>query len=202
MSKALQVSHDERLRMLGTNVRATVDRIVSVWDRATDADKERGALWYADAGVITEALSAQTGYPREAVAAVIAHLSPRTTWTRNVAGATALVYGQEAAGCMGANVSRAMRALASPDPLGTLNGPKVRRFALNILGDREAVTVDVWAIRVAFGERFDDPEKILARVGVYEAVEHAYQVAARRVGCDPVTMQATTWIVARGGRAE
>ncbi|MEU7570313.1 hypothetical protein [Micromonospora sp. NPDC049240] len=195
------MSHDERLRTLGTNVRATVDRIVSVWGRATDADKERGALWYADAGVITEALSAQTGYSREAVAAVIAHLSPRTRWARNIAGATALVYGQEPAGCIGMNVQRARRALMSPDPLGTLNGPKVRRFAANILGDRDAVTVDVWAMRVACGDRFDDLELILGRVGVYEAVEHAYQVSARRIGCDPVTVQATTWIVVRNGRA-
>jgi hypothetical protein len=62
------------------------------------------------------------------------------------------------------------------------------------------VTVDVWAARVAFGPR-DDAEQVLSRVGVYDAVERAYQIAAQRLGVDPVTVQATTWIVARGGRA-
>jgi hypothetical protein len=36
---------------------------------------------------------------------------------------------------------------------------------------------------------------------VYPAIEHAYRVAAERVGVDPTTMQATTWVVARNGRA-
>jgi hypothetical protein len=31
-------------------------------------------------------------------------------------------------------------------------------------------------------------------------VEHAYVLAGRRLGVDPVTVQATTWIVARNGR--
>lgn len=194
-------THDERLRNLGTSVRACADRIVATWDRATDADREAGARWYDEAEKLVGDLVTTTGYDRERVAAVISHMSPRTTWARNVAGATALLMGGEPTACIGANVDRARRALDSDDPIGTLGGPKTRRFALNILGDRESVTVDVWAVRVAFGKRFDDPEAALGRAGVYEAVEYAYQVAARRVGVDPVTMQATTWIVARNGRA-
>jgi hypothetical protein len=200
MSKAV-VTHDERLRNLGTSVRACADRIVSTWERASDADRESGARWYDEAEKIVGDLVAETGRSREHIATVISHLSPRTTWARNVSGATTLLMGGEPAGCIGANVERARRALESADPLGTLGGPKTRRFALNILGDRDAVTVDVWAIRVAFGDRFEDPETVLRKVGVYEAVEHAYRVAAARVGVDPVTMQATTWIVARNGRA-
>ncbi|OKI45099.1 hypothetical protein A6A27_11815 [Micromonospora sp. CB01531] len=189
---------------IGTNTRACTDRIVRVWDMATPVDVARGAEWYADAGRICTEQAEATGYSRETVAAVISHLSPRTSWSRNVAGAISLLHGGDAAGCIGDNIKRARRALVSPTPLETFgpDAPKTRRFARNILGDRDQVTVDVWAARVAFGDRFDDPETVLGWVNVYDAVEHAYRLAAQRAGVDPTTMQATTWIVARNGRAD
>jgi hypothetical protein len=174
---------------------------VNTFRRATPADIAAGARWYADGEAFIERLAAQHGLTRETVGAVVSHLSPRTPWARNVEGAVNLLATGSAPGCMGENVKRARKALASDDPIGTLNGPKTRRFALNLLGDREAVTVDVWAARVALGDRADDYELILDRVGAYDAIEHAYRVAARRLGLDPVTVQATTWIVARNGRA-
>jgi len=194
-------SHNESLQRIGTTTRATVDRIVATFDRATASDVEAGASWYADAGSIADTLAGKAG-SREHAAAVIAHLSPRTTWSRNIAGAVSLLTDGSTAGCIGANVDRARAALQSDDPIGTLRGPKTRRFALNILGDRDAVTVDVWAARVAIGAVSDDPERDLSRVGVYDALEHAYRLAARRRGVDATTMQATTWIVARNGRAD
>lgn len=195
------LSHDERLQTIGESTRKVADRIVKMWNRATDADKEAGARWYAEGEAFIDELTVRSGKTRDQVAAVVAHLSPRTTWQRNLLGAQSLLLTDQAPGCIGANVDRARKALAADQPLGTLNGPKTSRFARNLLGDREAVTVDVWAARVALGAR-DDAELLLGRVGVYEAIEHAYRVAARRVGVDPVTMQATTWIVARNGRAD
>ena len=199
MSKRL--THNEVLQQrAGTSTRACVDRIVRTFKRATAADIEAGATWYGDGEVFVRDLAAQTGHDVETVATVVAHLSPRTTWQRNLYGATMLLTTGTAPTCIAANVDRARRALDSDDPRGTLNGPKTRRFAANLLGERDVVTVDVWAIRVALGNR-DDAEQVLSRVGVYDAVERAYQIAAQRLGVDAVTVQATTWIVARGGRA-
>jgi hypothetical protein len=196
------MSHTATLqRATGTTVRACADRIVRTYQRATDDDMTRGAAWYADGETIVHALSAESGYSPEHVAAVVSHLSPRTTWSRNVYGATMLVTTDTAPTCIRANVERARRALASDTPLDTFGGPKTRRFARNLLGDRSVVTVDVWAARVAFGDSVDNPEAALSRVGVYDAVEHAYRLAAARLGVDPVTVQATTWIVARNGRS-
>lgn len=195
------MSHTDTLRKAtGTTVRACADRIVATYGRATAEDRESGAAWYADGERIISDLSEQTGHTREHVAAVVSHLSPRTTWSRNVYGATMLVTTGTAPTCIGANVERARKALASDSPLDTFGGPKTRRFARNLLGDRTVVTVDVWAARVAFGDSVPNPEAALSRVGVYDAVEHAYRLAAARLGVDPVTVQATTWIVARNGR--
>jgi hypothetical protein len=208
---------DDVLTRVGAGgTRKTVDRIVKTWQRATPSDIEAGVNWYGrDAADLLDGLVNVGARSREHAAAVVAHLSPRTTWTRNVAGAYAMVSAYRkgeatsgeafaagrAARCMERNVTAALQALYSDDPLATLNGPKVKRFAWNLLGYREAVTVDVWAARVAIGETTDDPEKVLGWAGVYDAIEHAYRLAARRVGVDPTTMQATTWIVARNGRA-
>jgi hypothetical protein len=195
------MSHTSILRnATGTTVRACADRIVATYLRATPDQIADGAAWYADGESIITALSAESGYSVEHVAAVVSHLSPRTTWSRNVYGATMLVTTGTAPTCIGANVDRARRALESDAPLDTFGGPKTRRFARNLLGDRTVVTVDVWAARVAFGDVVDNPEQALSRVGVYDAVEHAYVLAAARLGVDPVSVQATTWIVARNGR--
>jgi len=194
-------SHTQTLvKATGTSVRACADRIVNTYNRATPADREAGRDWYGDGEAIIADLSDRSGLSREHVAAVVSHLSPRTSWSRNVYGATMLVTTGTAPTCIGANVDRARRSLESDTPLDTFGGPKTRRFARNLLGDRTFVTVDVWAARVAFGNSVPDPEKALSRKGVYDAVEHAYRLAAARLGVDPVTVQATTWIVARNGR--
>lgn len=192
---------DVRLReVAGTGVDATAERIVATFGRARPTDIDAGARWYADALAFIDRQAQLHGKSREQVAAVVAHLSPRTPWARTVEGVTALLATGRAPGHLKANVARATRALHATDPLGTLNGRKTSRFARNLLGDRDAVTVDVWAGRVALGERAN-LALILARVGAYEAIEHSYRVAAQRLGVDPATAQATTWVVARNGRA-
>lgn len=199
MAKTL--THNERLQTIGETTRAVTDRIVAMWKQAEPADVEAGAQWYPKAGAFVDALAASSGLTRYHVAAVVAHLSPRTTWKRNLEGATALLTTGSAPGCIGANVERARRAIDAAEPLKTINGPKTQAFAANILGDHDRATVDVWAVRIALGER-DDAEQVLSRVGMYAAIEYAYQLAAARVGVSTATVQAVTWVVARGGRAD
>lgn len=190
--------HNARLRKAGLpTVDTLTRRILAVFDRATAAQIESGATWYDEARELAFHLGRNSGHGLEHAAAVISHLSPRTTWTRNVAGAISLLtYGEQADGIIGANFERARDSLSFDRPEESFGGPKTLRFYLNIVGDTEAVTVDVWAARVAGVD-----ETLLPRVGVYDAIELAYQRAARRRGVEPTTMQATTWIVARNGRA-
>lgn len=192
------MTHDARVRdVAGTSVRAMADRIVRTYEQASAADIAAGAGWYADGERFVDDLAMQAGCSRETAAAVVAHLSPRTTWKRNKESAAALLLTGDAPVALRANVDRARVAMASPDPLATLNGPKTSRFARNLLGDRSVVTVDMWAVRVAMGGR-EDAEYLLTRAGVYDAVEHAYRCAADRLGVDAVAVQATTWVVVRG----
>lgn len=199
MARTLDRSPDASLRRIGFTFNTAVARILRTFDRATPSDIEAGATWYDAAGDLATDLGPRFG-GREYAAAVLAHLSPRTSWARNIAGAVAMAHGDTSdtvEGCMSANVKRARQALAAEDPETTFGGPKTLRFFRNIVGDHEAVTVDVWAARVV-----GVSEQDLGKVGVYDALEVAYQTAARRRGVSPATMQATTWVVARNGRAD
>jgi hypothetical protein len=198
------MSHDTTARKLfGVTLETIVRRIVRTFDAATPSDLEAGARWYDEAGELAHDLASDAGSVYHA-AAVIAHLSPRTTWARNVSTATALIMHDRAEarrlGAMDALLDRAESVLTyrEGDPFDTFGptAPKTLNFARNISGDREAVTVDVWAMRVV-----DLDESLLGRKGAYDAMAHAYRLAARRRGVDPATMQATTWVVSRGGRA-
>lgn len=192
--------HNDTLKRSSASVRAAVNAIVRTWHAATDGQREAGARWYPGVETLAHDLATLHSTTPEHVAAVIAHLSPQLQWSRNLAAAVELLAtGRKLPGVMSHSFRAASAALESSDPLATLTGPKVSRFARNILGDTEAVTVDVWACRVALPGREDLP-LILARKGVYEALEHCYRLAARREGVAPVTMQAATWIVARNGR--
>lgn len=194
------MSANDVLRKQNTSTVAVVNNILAYWDRATDTNKEDGAQWYLLAGQAIDDMAAAYKLDRETVAAVVAHLSPRTPWARNLAGAASLLAGAPIPGLLGRNLAGARAALDSDNPMATLKGRKTSAFARNLSGDSEAVTIDVWALRVALGDR-DDADLVLNRVGVYDALAHCYRLAAARRGVTPSTMQATTWIVARNGRA-
>jgi hypothetical protein len=82
--------------------------------------------------------------------------------------------------------------------LSVLNGPKVRAFYSNIMGDTDAVTVDTWAVRVATGRTGKHAEWTIGTKRRYAAVADAYRRAAVILGVDPRTVQAATWVAARG----
>lgn len=187
------------LAMIGETTRSVTKNILATWDQASPDDLAAGADWYQQAGRQIDQLAARVRRQRETVGAVVAHMSPRTPWRRTLEGATAILTGEQPQACLGANVARARAAIASADPLGTLNGPKTLRFARNMLGDQDVVTIDVWALRVALGGR----TVTLDKKGIlYAAFEHCYRLAARRAGVTPAVIQATTWIVARNGRKD
>lgn len=167
--------------------------ILAAWRQADKDQRDVGAQWYPRARQVAEQVATAGGISLVHAVAVIAHLSPRVQWSRNVTGALDLVTTGNAVGMLGASVNRARGALASDDPLGTINGPKTRSFAANILGDLDQVTVDVWAARIAGVD-----QGLVKRQAGYDQVVSMYRKAARKIGVEPAVLQATTWIVARG----
>ncbi len=173
---------------------AMVRRLLSIYRSASAETTELGAAWYATAQSAAAMISPED--PQRG-AYVIAALSPRCQWKVNLAWAAVMMdaarNGRE---CPRVH-NTTMRGIAWNIATGGelfLNGPKVSRFARNILGDMDAVTVDVWAARAAEGYR--NPTGPSGKR--YARIERAYQRAAAIAGIAPASLQAVVWIQVRG----
>ena len=178
---------------------AVVKRIVRTLNKADAVTVREGMEWYDEARQLTVKLSLMSEYTTAQVAAAMAHLSPRLRWNQNVEAITDLVlYGTLPAYVMQGPAKRACKALVAAEPMNTFGkrAKKTLAFARNINGDVNAVTVDVWIMQVV-----GISEDQLKLTGVYDAVAHAYRLAAKRRGFTPAQLQAITWIVVRGSAA-
>lgn len=186
--------HDRRLTSAGLPTLKTLTRrILKTLDSATPSDVEAGATWYHDANNLADFLADTSAYDIEETAGIIAALSPRTFWSRNVVAATACVRGDDKpSGIIGRNWDMAQRIADGETVDSVLKGPKTRAFAANIAGDTSRVTVDIWALRAVGLD-----ESALNRKGIYDAIEQAYVLAATLMGVQPATCQAIAWVVTR-----
>lgn len=195
--------HDITFRKsYGISLETAVRRILRTFDKATHADLEAGAAWYPLGGELAADLALASGRSKECCAAVLSHTSPQLHWSRNVLAATeVLLTGQQLPGLLTRSFEKATYTILRDEADMPVDedqfGAKTLRFYWNFLGRHEDVTVDVWALRVV--GLADD--KDLKKGGRYEAIQHAYRLAAGRRSVEPSTMQATTWVVQRGGRA-
>lgn len=175
---------------------ARVDKWLSL---ATDQDLADGLAWYDRARRMAENMSAETGISVRHCAGVIAALSPRQQWGTNVAGARRMLRaaaageGEPVVGGLSANRVKAWSIAQGADPDAVLSGPKVRAFYANIMGDVDAVTLDVWATRAAEGrENPHSPERRR-----YRLLSESYRRAGERRGMYPRDVQAAVWTVYR-----
>lgn len=179
---------------------AMVRRICRAY-RATSAEHLAAGLgWYAEAARVAAEITPDD--PQRA-SGVIAALSPRCQWSTNQAFARVLIA------CADANLpvpavhttemrGQAWRIANGEHALAVLNGPKVRAFFSNITGDTDAVTVDVWAVKVATGLTGDAAVRAIGTPARYRAVADAYRRAAQILKVTPREVQAATWVAARG----
>lgn len=176
---------------------AMVRRITKAFRAATAADMAAGLGWYAEARAAAEQIDPTS--PARA-AGVIAALSPRCQWSTNVRWTAAVIHAANTCAPVPSVHTETMRAQAwriaqGEAALSVLNGPKVRAFYANIMGDTDAVTVDVWATLVATGTK---DERLIGTPARYALVADAYRQAARVLGVTPREVQAATWVAVRG----
>lgn len=176
-------------------------RFVREYGRATERDKQQGWDWYRSAREFALTLQSGTGYSLEQIAGVIAVLSPNVPWDLNMTVARNAVdlhsqegHGASADHVRGAgytiNKSKALRILDGD--LTALSGPKVTAFAAAIQGAEDAVTIDLWMLRVAGID-----EEVTMTPQRQVAVERALRSAAELTGETPATFQAIVWSAVR-----
>lgn len=177
------------------------ENIIRIIRSATPAQVAEGAAWYPVAHGEASRIAAIYGIGTDTVAAIIAALSPRNRWARNVYDAECFVAAafhglprRPKACTFHANAAKAWDIATGTPWSDILTGPKVRSFVANIVGDVYAVTVDVWAVRAATLGAADSVGK---RKGEYDAYANAYRAAAATLGLTPHTAQAIAWVVTR-----
>lgn len=188
-------THNEVLIKRGYTTRMITDRLVKIYNEATEAQKINGRNWYANAEGHVDILAPMAG-SKEHAAAVISHLSPRNRWDNNLKAAYDLVQTGDAKRVFKRNKNLALKALASPEPLSTINGPKCGAFASNMLGNKKRVTLDVWMAQALLGDK--SKAKLFSNKTFYAAAERCVVLAAARVKEEPSSLQAICWLVEKG----
>jgi hypothetical protein len=220
-------------------VRTMTRNIVRVFLTATPDEHAEGLGWYQRALAEAVDLAASVwghlptsvedneawGREIEKAAAVLAVLSPRLSWPKNVELARLaydVIYGEtdiadDLSNWPGLkiNARKAMRILTGENPDDVVSGPKVRAFWHTIVdpSDPRAVVVDRHAFDVAVNTVLTDAErgKWLGLKGTYDLVSKAYRDAARELNklttpadgleVTPAGVQAVTWTIWRRTRA-
>lgn len=183
-----------------------IARLLAMYNRATEAEKDAGRNWYSDAREVVRELSRSNSVPFGTVAGVISALSPQTRWSANVAGAIRVLNAfrngeYEAprnATLYYRNAAKAWSLLDGSLRVDQAFAPhsKTEAFWHNLLGGESWVTIDVWMARVMEGKAFNRKRTIHPNMYVKYAL--AVQTAAAMVGETPAQFQAIVWITARG----
>lgn len=200
--------------------------ITRTFRATTQEDRVNGREWYARARRLSERLAAGAATSvgplldedevRRA-AGVVAALSPRLAWRKNVEYAELayahrhLPIGEFAAliPTLKANATKAYRILNGEDPDVVLGGPKVRAFYFTIVNptDTRTVVVDRHAIDIAFGQVMTDATRPVLKGKKYAEIAGLYvnasKIVTRETGeiWTPADLQAATWTYWRRERA-
>lgn len=167
----------------------------STYRRATPDQIERGRAWYADFRRECARIARDTGVPLARVVATAAITSPdarlstNLMWTRKACEARGA--------CKVGRYPNAMHARYAPilsgsvAPLRGVGGDKVTAFYRAIMGDRDSVVLDRWALRAVGHDRDTCTPK------QYREYAARYRRAAEVEGEHPADFQAIVWIVLR-----
>ena len=180
-----------RVSRLADNIRAT-------YLQATETERHAGLHWYDAANVHARYLADSHGVSIGRAAGVIAVLSPRVPWSRNVAMAYE-IFATGTTGGLSANVVKAQRLALGAHPDDVVSGDKVSSFYANILDPSgHEITIDRHAFDIAQGRRTDDKTRaVLSNKGHYARYAQAYQLVADELGIGACQLQAITWVAWR-----
>jgi len=191
--------------------RTNIDNIKAIYQLATLTEKQEGISWYPDADQIAISLADRHEISEAQAIGVIAALSPRNRWERNVEDADRLITAYNAGGpeqamltkvcTFGANKAKAVKILESgletlPTALDILSGPKLREFASCIAGLPD-VCIDGHAFCIWAANRTGLKDVPAIGVKLRREIKADYQAAADELGITPSACQAITWVTWR-----
>jgi hypothetical protein len=178
--------------------------LLTVFEQATPQEVIEGMAWYRQAHDLACSLASRYGLSLDVVAGVIAALSPRSRWERNVVDAENLIVACTSGkdphavpvGTFHRNKERAIEILQSGTRHGVLSGSKVCAFADSVEDPTNgAVTVDSHAYNAWLGQRAirnGTGPRITPRR--YRECAEAYEKVAELYGIRPSQAQSIIWL--------
>jgi hypothetical protein len=170
-----------------------VANILAVYNGASADVMRSGIAWYANAHAFAVSLDSDVARS----AAVIAVISPNTSWSANKTMALK-AYANRSGEGMGFpdKVSKVSRLFAGENPADVVRGPKVTAFYHTILDPFHAdvrPVIDRHAQDIADGIRNSEKTRKPPTGKRYDAYADAYREVARIVGLPAHMVQAITW---------
>lgn len=187
--------------------RTNVDNIKAIYQLATLTERQDGITWYPVALDIARTIADEQDITVSQAIGVIAALSPRNRWERNVQDAVSLITAFNAGGVEQAmltkvctfsnNKAKAIRVLNPVAPtmdqvLDILSGPKLREFASCIAGLPECC-IDGHAYCIWAANRTGLKDVPAIGVKLRREIKADYRAAADELGITPSACQAITW---------
>ena len=182
--------------------------VLAVYQLANTADVVQGTAWYRDANIIASRLARRYEISERQAIGVIAALSPRNKWERNVADAENLIrvftsdpesVDSVKVCTFGRNKAKAIEILQLSEPvrdeqvLGILSGPKLREFYGCIIGVHDEVCIDGHAYSIWAGDRITLAKVPNIGIKLRKKIKADYCTAAQEADVTPAQMQAITW---------
>ncbi len=167
--------------------------ILKMYLQSNQFEREYGSVWYN-----TGKLSIKYCLSIKIVAGVMAILSPRNKWKRNIIDTETMIKAFKTyktinsfkVSTLNANKNKAWLLLYTLD-LTLIRGIKVSNFYANLLGNVNNVTIDTHAYNIASGKL--KSVKTFTSVQ-YRDAEIAYQSVASVLNIAPRDLQAITWL--------
>jgi len=184
--------------------------IQALLDLASAAETAGGLSWYKEANRVAVTLADRYEIPEETAAGVIAALSPRNKWDRNLIDAENIIAAYVAGGAeacegvkvctFGSNKQKAVEILTwgagEQVALEILSGPKLREFYSCILG-RDDVCIDGHAYSIWFGDRVTLAKVPSIGKKLREEIKKDYLAVAKKNNLKGYEVQAITWVAHR-----
>jgi hypothetical protein len=168
-----------------------VKRLLAHWRAADKATREAGARWYTQARDACQDMAREHGCSLNTACGVVAALSPRIHWVRNLAVARDCLARRPVRGVFRVNLAKADAMRDGLAPLDALRGPKTRAFYRALVGDESGAVIDVWMLRAAGWTR-----SLTSKA--YQLVASALVAAAKLARTTVARFQAAVWTHVRG----
>jgi hypothetical protein len=121
---------------------------------------------------------------------MVAALSPRCSWTKNIFDTIALCKGQRIKG-LSRNINKAKQIKKTGVVMKYLAGPKVTSFFLNLLGNDDEITIDTLMINCYFNSFVHNSVTRAQREDIVSTIQYL----ARRYHLTNSQVQAIIWVV-------